>query len=187
MQAQLCETMKPLKAFDIQFVGLKIGKHDYKFEIDYKFFEHFEYDEFNDVNVTIVLNLVKKSTFLELNFQASGTINVNCDLTNERYDESVNTDFDLVVSFGDEYNDENEAILILPHAEYEINVAHYIYELIVLSLPQKRVHPGVEAGTLGSNNKKKLEDLSPKSLENKPPKEDIDPRWETLKKLITDK
>jgi hypothetical protein len=127
LQAQICETMKPLKAFDIQFVGLKIGKHDYKFEIDYKFFEHFEYDEFNDVNVTIVLNLVKKSTFLELNFQASGTINVNCDLTNERYDESVNTDFDLVVSFGDEYNDENEAILILPHAEYEINDAHYIY------------------------------------------------------------
>ena len=187
MQAQICETMKPLKAFNIQFIGLKIGKHDYKFEIDYKFFEHFEYDEFNDVNVTILLNLVKKSTFLELNFQARGTINVNCDLTNERYDESVNTYFDLVVSFGDEYNDENEAILILPHAEYEINVAHYIYELIVLSLPQKRVHPGVEAGTLGSDILKKLEDLSPKSLENKPPKEDIDPRWETLKKLITEK
>ena len=131
--------------------------------------------------------MVKKSTFLELNFQASGTININCDLTNERYDESVNTDFDLVVNFGDEYNDENEAILILPHAEYEINVAHYIYELIVLSLPQKRVHPGVEAGTLGLDILKQLEDLSPKSLENKPPKEDIDPRWETLKKLITDK
>ena len=179
--------MKPLKAFDIQFVGLKIGKHDYKFEIDYKFFEHFEYDEFNDVNVTIVLNLVKKSTFLELNFQASGTINVNCDLTNERYDESVNTDFDLVVSFGDEYNDENEAILILPHAEYEINVAHYIYELIVLSLPQKRVHPGVEAGTLGSDILKKLEDLSPKSLDNKNSDKDTDPRWDSLKKLLTDK
>ena len=187
MQAQICETMKPLKAFDIQFVGLKIGKHDYKFEIDYKFFEHFEYNEFNDVNVEIVLNLVKKSTFLELNFQASGTINVNCDLTNERYNEQLDSSFDLVVSFGNEYNDDNETILILPHAEYEINVAHYIYELIVLSLPQKRVHPGVEDGTLGSDILKQLEDLSPKSLEDNNPKEDIDPRWETLKKLITDK
>ena len=93
----------------------------------------------------------------------------------------------MVVSFGDEYNDDNEAILILPHAEYEINVAHYIYELIVLSLPQKRVHPGVEAGTLGSDILKQLEDLSPKSLKDNNPKEDIDPRWETLKKLITDK
>ena len=179
--------MRPLKAFDIQFVGLKLGKHDYEFEIDYKFFEHFEYDEFNDIKVKTTLSLAKKSTFLELNFQANGTVNVNCDLTNESYDELVSTSFDLVVNFGEVYNDDHEAILILPHGEYQINVAHHIYELIVLSLPQKRVHPGVEAGTLGSDILKKLEDLSPKSLKNNPPKDDIDPRWDTLKKLITDK
>ena len=179
--------MKPFKEFDIQFIGLKIGKHDYKFDINYKFFEHFEYKEFNDVNVKIVLSLVKKSTFLELNFEASGTINVNCDLTNESYDELLEANFDLVVNFGDEYNDENEQILILPHAEYEINVAHYIYELIVLSLPQKRVHPGVKDGTLDSDILKKLEDLSPKSLKNNTTKKDTDPRWDSLKKLITDK
>ena len=45
--------MKPLKAFDIQFVGLKLGKHNYKFEIDYKFFEYFKYDDFNNVNVIV--------------------------------------------------------------------------------------------------------------------------------------
>ena len=37
--------MNPLKAFDIQFVGLKVGEHIYKFEIDYKFFEYFQYDD----------------------------------------------------------------------------------------------------------------------------------------------
>lgn len=179
--------MKQFQEFDIQFIGLKIGKHDYKFDINYKFFEHFEYKEFNDVNVKIVLSLVKKSTFLEFNFEASGTVNVNCDLTNESYDELLEASFDLVVNFGDEYNDENEQILILPHAEYEINVAHYIYELIVLSLPQKRVHPGVKDGTLGSDILKKLEDLSPKSLEDNTTKIDTDPRWDSLKKLITDK
>jgi len=179
--------MKPLKAFDIQFVGLKLGKHNYKFEIDYKFFEYFEYDYFNNVNVIVDINLVKKSTFLELNFQANGLVNVNCDLTNENYDEKLCACFDLVVNFGNEYNDENDEILILPHGEYEINVAHYIYELIALSLPLKRVHPGVEDGTLGSDILKKLEDLSPKCIDNNTPTEDTDPRWEKLKKLITDK
>jgi uncharacterized metal-binding protein YceD (DUF177 family) len=179
--------MKPLKAFDIQFVGLKLGKHNYKFEIDYKFFEYFEYDDFNNVNVIVDINLVKKSTFLELNFQANGLVNVNCDLTNENYDEKLSACFDLVVNFGNEYNDENDEILILPHGEYEINVAHYIYELIALSLPLKRVHPGVEDGTLGSDILKKLEDLSPKCIDNNTPTEDTDPRWEKLKKLITDK
>ena len=187
MQAQICETMKPLKAFDIQFVGLKLGKHVYEYEIDYTFFEHFEYDEFNDVNVKIVLNLEKKSTFLELKFLAEGTINVDCDLTNEPFDQAVNTSFDLVVQFGNEYNNEHEAILIIPHAEYEINVAHNIYELIILSFPQKRIHPGVEDGTIDSDILERLETLSPQSLENKPQQEDIDPRWDTLKKLLTDK
>ena len=63
MQAQICETMKPLKAFDIQFVGLKLGKHVYEYDIDYKFFEHFEYDEFNATNVKVVLNLEKNQPF----------------------------------------------------------------------------------------------------------------------------
>ena len=57
----------------------------------------------------------------------------------------------------------------------------------MLSLPKKRIHPGVEDGTLDSDILKRLEDLSPKRLENNTPKEDIDPRWEKLKKLITDK
>jgi len=55
--------MKPLKAFDIQFVGLKLGKHVYEYDIDYKFFEHFEYDEFNATNVKVVLNLEKNQPF----------------------------------------------------------------------------------------------------------------------------
>ena len=107
--------------------------------------------------------------------------------TNEPFDLPVNASFDLVVQFGNEYNNDNEAILIIPHAEYEINVAHHIYELIILSLPQKRIHPGVEDGTLDSELLERLETLSPKSLENKPQQEDIDPRWDTLKKLLTDK
>ena len=179
--------MNPLKAFDIQFVGLKVGEHIYKFEIDYKFFEYFQYDDFNNVSIIVDVNLVKKSSFLELNFLANGSVNVNCDLTNESYDEKLHASFNLVVNFGDKYNDENDQILILPHGEYEINVAHYIYELIVLSLPQKRVHPGVEDGTLDSDILKRLEDLSPTSVKNSTIKEDIDPRWEKLKKLITDK
>ena len=41
--------------------------------------------------------------------------------------------------FANENNEDNEAILIIPHGAYEINVAQYIYELIVLAVPQKRI------------------------------------------------
>jgi len=180
-------TMKPLKEYNIQFVGLKLGKHHFDYQIDNKFFEHFEYDEFNDVNIKVDLGFEKKTTLLELHFKASGMVNVNCDTTNEPYNQKIKTDFDLVVKFGEEYNDENEDILIIPHGEYEVNVAQYIYELIVLSLPAKRIHPGIADGTLQSDILKKLEELSPKGLEEKEKTEEIDPRWNTLKKLLTDK
>lgn len=179
--------MKPLKEFNIQFIGLKLGEHHFEYDIDKKFFEEFEYDEFNDVNLKINLGLNKKTTLLELHFEVSGTVNVNCDLTNEPYNQEISNEFDLVVKFGNEYNNDNEDILIIPHGEYEINVAQYIYELIVLSVPTKLVHPGVKDGTLDSEILKKLEELSPKGLDKKKDNEETDPRWNTLKKLLTDK
>ena len=179
--------MKALKEFTIPFVGLKLGKHDFEYKIEQAFFEYFEYEEFNDVDVDVNLILDKKSTLLELNFKISGFVNVNCDVTNEPYNQTINNEFDLVVKFGDEYNDELEDILIVPHGTYEVNIQQYIYELIVLSVPIKRIHPGVEDGTLDSDILDKLEELSPKLKEEKETEEDIDPRWNTLKKLLTDK
>ena len=180
--------MKPLKEYTIPFVGLKLGKHHFDYQIDKSFFELFEYDDFNDANVQLDLVLEKKTTLLELHFKVSGSVNVNCDLTNEPYDQELNSEYTLVVKFGEEYNDDFEDIVILPHGEFEINVAQYIYEQIILSMPAKCIHPGVEDGTLDSDILKKLEELSPKSIEEKEiSSEEIDPRWDKLKKLLTDK
>jgi uncharacterized metal-binding protein YceD (DUF177 family) len=179
---------KPLKEFTIPFIGLKAEKHHFDYQIDNKFFEYFEYDDFNKVDVKATLVFEKNTTFFELYFNISGNVNINCDLTNEPYEQFLEGEFKLVVNYGDEYNDEFEDILIIPHGEYEINVAQYIYELIILSMPAKRIHPGVEDGTLDSDILRKLEELSPKSLgEKEETSEEIDPRWDTLKKLLTDK
>ena len=187
MHARNKRVMKQLKEFAIKFVGLKLGEHCFEYTISNSFFEHFEYNEFNETDVKVKVVLNKKTTLLEFSLNASGSVNVNCDLTNEPFNQEVSNAFDLVVKFGDEYNDENEEILIVPHGEYEINIAQYIYELIVLSVPSKRIHHGVTDGTLKSDILKKLEELSPKGENDKNDSEDIDPRWNTLKKLLTDK
>ena len=179
--------MKPLKEFTIPFIGLKLGLHHFNFEIEKAFFEYFEYEDFNDVKVHVDVSLLKNTTLLELNFKISGSVNINCDLTNEPFDQVINNDFELVVNFGEEYNDENIDILILTHGAYEINIQQYIYELIVLAVPIKRVHPGVEDGTLNSDILEKLKELSPKLDDETKEDKDIDPRWNTLKKLLTDK
>jgi len=163
--------MKQLKEFTIPFVGLKIGNHLFDYDINESFFEYFEYDDFNKSNLKVIVNLEKKTTLLEFHFEVSGTVNVNCDVTNEPYNQVIENEFDLVVKFGDDYNDENIDILIIPHGEYEVNIQQYVYELIVLAMPTKRIHPGVEDGTLDSEILNKLEELSPKIKDTKEDKE----------------
>ena len=179
--------MNDLKEYLIPFVGLKIGKHQFDYQIDNTFFKNFDYDEFNDVSVKVDIVLEKKSTMLELDFTHKGTVNVPCDVSGEEFDLPIKGKLKLLVKFGDAFNDDNEELLILPHGEFQVNVAQYIYESIILSVPLRRVHPGVKDGSL-SDVIEKLESLSPK--ENKKEEQqnnDIDPRWENLKKLLTDK
>lgn len=176
--------MRKLADYTIPFVGLKLGKHQYEYDIDNRFFEHFGYHEFNSANLKVDLLFEKKTTMMELTFTVSRTVNVNCDITNEPYDQPVDGSLFLVIKFGEAYNDDNEDLLILPHGEFEVNVQQYIYELIVLSVPLKKVHPGVEDGTLQSEVLEKLEELS---LTKEKEEEKTDPRWDKLKNLLNDK
>ena len=176
--------MKDLKEFNIQFVGLKEGKHDFDYSIDNKFFEVFNYDEYNDSSIKVSLTFIKKSTLFELTFVTEGTVEVPCDVTNELFHQEIDSTLPLVVKFGPEYNDDNEEILILPHEAYEFNVAQFIYEMIVLAVPNKRVHPKVLDGTMKSEALNKLKELEIKKVKTV---ETTDPRWDKLKNLITEK
>ncbi|ATA81333.1 hypothetical protein CGC53_02685 [Capnocytophaga leadbetteri] len=176
--------MRKLKEYDISFAGLKQGSHQFDYHIDKHFLELFAFDEVNDIDQTVTVLLEKKSNLMELHFSSKGTVNVNCDLSNEPFDLAVSGTLFLVVKFGEEYNDEDEELLILPQGEHQLNVAQYIYELIVLSIPAKRVHPDVLSGKMHSEVLDRLEALAPKEYH---PTETVDPRWESLKNLITDK
>ena len=181
--------MKKLNEFLIPFIGLKLGKHQFEYQINKAFFESFDYDEFENADIKVSVVLDKKNTMLELNFKHKGTIHVPCDLTNEMFDFPIKGNLRVIVQFGEEYNDDNDELLILPHGEHEINIAQIIYEMIALSIPFRKVHPGVKDGTLDSEALRKLNELRVEEIkeENKNTEDNIDPRWDKLKQLLTDK
>lgn len=181
--------MKEMKEFTIPFAGLKLGKHQFDFKLKKAFFEHFEYVDFNDAAIDLIVLLDKKSTLIEFILNFKGVVNVFCDITNEPFDQGISGEYHFVVKFGESFNDENEDLLILPHGSYEVNIMQYVYESIVLALPSRNIHPGIEDGTLKSDILDKLEELSPKAHQEEtlPKGDTTDPRWDTLKKLITDK
>lgn len=167
-----------LKDFDIAFTGLKLGEHRFDYQLTNEFFSLFEYDDFLASGLRADVSLTKKENRLEWHFQIRGTVQVPCDVTNEPFDMPLEHDMELVVKFGEEYDDTRDEILILPSGEHRMNIAHYLYETAVLAVPLKRVS---EEGLARQEAEKSLKSSSKENDENS----EIDPRWNKLKDLLS--
>lgn len=172
------------KEFVIPFAGLKLGMHQFSFEVTNTFFSSFGYEDFNDAEFKITADLEKTSTAMELTITGTGHANVDCDLSSEPFDLPVNSQLELLIKFGEEFNNEAEDILVLPHGEHEVDIAQYIYEMIVLAVPQKKIHPGVADGSMKSEILDRLKEMEPDP--NRKKDKENDPRWDALKNLLTD-
>ena len=172
--------MKSLSPYLIKFSGLKDGVHIFNYELGNKFFKNFDYYDFNNAKLFAKLELEKQSTLLNLKFLFHGEIEVQCDVSMENFNLELETDYAVVVKFKDDINSTDDKVIFLPTGSHSIDISHLIYESIILAVPQKKVHPGIENGSLKSEIVEKLEALKPK----KNFKEKTDPRWDKLKDLL---
>ncbi|MGP1501139.1 YceD family protein [Bergeyella cardium] len=172
--------MDKIRNYDIAFVGLKNGKHEFDFEITQAFFELFDTEkEFTAPKLNIKVFLEKHSTFLEFNIQTLGTINLECDITGEEFSYPIDENINILVKFGEDYDDSNEEVITIPHQDYAFNIAQLIYESVMLAVPMKKISPN-----LSDKDFELLEKFSPTAQNDKEePEGEIDPRWEALRKL----
>ncbi|MFV0590102.1 MAG: YceD family protein [Draconibacterium sp.] len=171
--------------YSIEFKGLKEGLHDYEFEADNKFFEHFDEGLVEDGEVQIRVRLEKRSSFLKLNFEFSGWVELTCDRCLEPYRQDIELDTDIFVKFGEEteFDEGDNVIWVLPE-EHVINLSQVIYEYTVLSIPLKHVHPN-KTGDNSCNPEmlKKLKTYLLEETEEAQEEKEIDPRWAALRDL----
>lgn len=172
--------MEKLNAFDIPFVGLKDGIHQFDYSVDNLFFEGFDFREFHEAKLNVSLSFNKKERMLELHFIAKGYVRVSCDVTTEPFNLQMAPTWTQLIKFGNPEASTDE-ILILPEGTYKINVAHLIYEMIILAIPPKLEHPSLADGSLQSEILDKLKTLEPKAS---PIVGQNDPRWNKLKDLL---
>ncbi len=172
--------MKSLSPYLIKFSGLKEGIHLFNYELGNKFFRNFDYYDFLDAKLFAKLELEKQTTLLNLKFSFSGEIEVQCDVSMENFNLDLETEHAVVVKFKDDIISTDDKVIFMPAGSHSIDISHLIYESIILAVPQKKVHPGIENGSLKSEIVEKLEALKPK----KNFKEKTDPRWDKLKDLL---
>lgn len=168
--------MKKFIQFNIPLTGLKVGTHQFDYQIDKSFFEAFEEPLYNNATLEVGVTLDKEETVCTFDFLITGSVETNCDRCLELYKEQIETKQQLLLKYSEEPREEEEVIYILPGTA-SINLAHFIYEFICLAMPMKKVHPEVNGKS--TCNKKVLEYLSKKDE----PTENENPIWDELKKL----
>lgn len=129
-----------LKQFVIQFSGLKLGRHDYEFELGNLFFEHFNIEDVTNGQVQAKFSLLKRENGLELDFEFNGVLNSICDRCLESLEFPIAGVNSIHVKFGDKHDEENDELFVLAPEEYQIDIAPLLYEFISLQVPLRKVH-----------------------------------------------
>ena len=133
--------MEVAQGYSIAFRGLKNGHHDFRFEVGKPLFDAFGNTEIRDCACEVSVGLERAETLLVLDVRITGHVVVACDRCLE--DCRIPVDFEgrLMVRFSEEEHEYDGEVLWLVPGEDEVDLAQYIYESIVLSLPYQRVHP----------------------------------------------
>jgi uncharacterized metal-binding protein YceD (DUF177 family) len=166
-------------AFEIPFVGLKLGTHEFEFDVNDSFFASLPYSLIEKGSVKVWLDLEKKETMMIANFECFGHVEQICSRCNESAFVEIDSDLAVIYKFGheeEETNDDN--LLIVSYDAYELDVSQQVYEMISLALPTRPMH---EDGECDEEMVKLIEKYQVK--EEKKDEDDIDPRWSVLKGL----
>jgi len=184
LRAKILLQLKQLKQFSIPFTGLKIGKHQFDFEIDNSFFDAFEYSLVKKGKLKAEVELDKQETMLLLQFHVFGTIELDCDKCLSLFDASIDVSERQIVKFAeDDLESDDLEIVMLDRKESELDISSMLYELITVSVPYIKI-----CEENGDNVKcdeemvQRLESLAVGHQEDEEQTND-DPRWEALKKL----
>ena len=172
--------MKSLRTYSIPFTGLKLGKHDFEYEIGNAFFDEFEYSLVKKADLHCRVELDKQETMLILNFDIRGTITLNCDKCLAEYPQPVDIHEQQIAKFAEEGIDEDEEIITLTKNDHEIALAGLIYEYVNVAAPF--IAGCGDEGNTPYCDKEMLDRLNALAPDNEQD-DKTDPRWDVLKKI----
>ena len=162
--------MASKRTFEIAFVGLKQGIHEFTYVVDDKFFIEKGNPDFTNCHANIKLLLDKKSSFMLLKFEVGGKADVTCDRCGNMIMMDLWDEFNMLVKLvenPEEMNEQEEDadVFYISRTESHIDVETWIYELVLLSFPTQKLCGDDENGNSKCNKEvlNKLKEMEAKS------------------------
>ncbi len=180
--------MKNSREFEIAWMGLKPGVHEYQYDLDDRFFREMDAPaEFSDWNVTVKLRFDRQMSFFRIHFDVGGKVTVACDRCGDPFPLQLWDEFNLLIKLSGEEDtestEEDADVVFIPRSETVLNLAEWLYEFSLLSIPLQRIHPNNAEGQPGCNPQalQLLGKLGEHAPEDDQAPDGNDSRWEGLK------
>lgn len=113
----------------------------YPFDIDGALFAENQCDDIHGAQLRAEITFNKNSSIMTFHFNISGTFNVTCDRCGEDFDMPTEIKRQLIVKTESREHLEDDDMVTLSGDEPNFDVAPYIYQYVVLSMPMQRIHP----------------------------------------------
>mgnify|MGYP002623391692 FL=1 len=169
----------------IPIKGLPFGESSFRFEIGEPFFQAFENSQIKDADCSVRVNVIRHQTLLDVVCEVAGFVIVECDRCLEDLTLKVDIAPQLTVGFGNvEVEEDAEGdvdVLVVDHAQRELNLNQFVYDYVCLGLPLVKVHPE------GKCNPEMLRYLSESEGTETGPEGEMTRPFEGLKDLLENK
>lgn len=163
--------------FKIDIQSLAFKQHEYEFESVPKFFESFENSPVSKGSWSCFLILDKSETMIQLDLKVSGLVELVCDRSLRTFDYSLEFDKHLIYKFGEEWEELDDEIMVIPRNLDQLDIGSVIFEYIILNIPMKKVHPDL------IDEEQEDDHVIFTTDDFQDEENDTDPRWENLKKI----
>ena len=169
-----------MSKYKIKLNGLKDGSYINSFRIRGEFFETLNSSEIKLVDIDIDTMLKVENRRYNLEIKSNGmVIDIPCDICTEKINIPISSKINYIIKKGIGKDLEDENVIFVDEKDKELILDSILYEMIVLAFPSKRQH---QLNSINDEecNKEMVNLINKYSVKEN---NNIDPRWEALKKL----
>lgn len=165
--------MASKRAFEIAFVGLKPGLHEFNYELDDKFFAEKGVEDISNIKANVKLLLEKNTGFMRLTFEVGGHADVSCDRCGNTLTVNLWDDFKMLVKLVEDPEEMNEQeadpdVYYISRTESHLDTEAWLYEFVLLSVPMQHTCGEDEKGQSQCNKEvlARLKQMETRNAEN---------------------
>ena len=177
---------------------MPVGTHTFEYTLGGQFFKDMESADVRDADIHVHLDVTHRDGVYDMTFKFTGEVLLLCDRCLDDLHFPIDTDYHIIVKYGEDYRDDSDEFLEIPESDNYLNVAYMMYDTVALAIPIKHVHPlgkcnramsallrKHRTGNANDEDANLANDLIDEmdSMDDNGTTQPTDPRWDALKNI----